>query len=192
MRIQRVGGICGLDSPLKNCINIGFLSKPGWEPLKRNHKATKPAYHVGPSSACQQNTILMAFRTAYSHIWILYSQLKNNNKKKNCQCWTPSGKTCWTPSGKTFWIHTGSCWNYKSFITQFLPNFIYESFYKNEAFWAIFFFFCKNNTTNFSSPEPLAHGELLWSLDVWRVSSIVNNCFKGHLLNCLVDFDQTL
>ena len=43
-----------------------------------------------------------------------------------------------------------------------------------------------------SSPEPLAHGELLWSLDVHRVSSIVNNCFKGHLLlNYWLDFDQT-
>ena len=30
-----------------------------------------------------------------------------------------------------------------------------------------------------SSPEPLAHGELLLSLDVRRVSSVVNNCFKG-------------
>ena len=25
----------------------------------------------------------------------------------------------------------------------------------------------------FSSPEPLAHGELLWSLDVWCVSSTI-------------------
>ena len=31
----------------------------------------------------------------------------------------------------------------------------------------------------FSSAEPLAHGELLWSLDVWRQSSLVvlNNFF---------------
>ena len=34
----------------------------------------------------------------------------------------------------------------------------------------------------FSSPEPLAHGELLCSLDVRRASSVVNNCFKGHIL----------
>ena len=44
----------------------------------------------------------------------------------------------------------------------------------------------------FSSPEPLGHGELLWSLDVRRASSVVSNCFKGHLLlNYWLDFDQT-
>ena len=35
----------------------------------------------------------------------------------------------------------------------------------------------------FSSPEPLAHGELLRSLDVRCATSVINNCFKGHLLN---------
>ena len=41
----------------------------------------------------------------------------------------------------------------------------------------------------FSSPEPLAHGELLWSLDVRCASSVINNCFKGHLLlNYWLDF----
>ena len=54
------GGDRGLD-PLKNHKNIGFLSKTGPDPLK-NHKATKPAFNVGPSSACQGNAILMAFR----------------------------------------------------------------------------------------------------------------------------------
>ena len=50
-----------------------------------------------------------------------------------------------------------------------------------------------------SSPEPLAIGELLRSLNVRRpsfvvrrVSFVVNNCFKGHLLlNYWLDFDQT-
>ena len=53
------------------------------------------------------------------------------------------------------------------------------------------FFFC--------SPEPLAPGELLLPLDVHRPlsvvcspSSVVNNCFKRHLLpNYWLDFDQT-
>ena len=40
--------------PLKNHKNIGFLSNTGTDPLK-NHKATKPAFNVGQSSARQQN-----------------------------------------------------------------------------------------------------------------------------------------
>ena len=43
----------------------------------------------------------------------------------------------------------------------------------------------------FSSPEPLAHHELLSSLDVPCAFYIINNCFKGHLLNYWLDFDQT-
>ena len=48
----------GMDPPppLKNQKNIGFSSNTGLAPLK-NHKATKPAFNVGPSSACQQNAI---------------------------------------------------------------------------------------------------------------------------------------
>ena len=48
-------GVGGLD-PLKNHKNIGFLSNTGSDPLKI-HKATKPAFNVGPSSARQQITI---------------------------------------------------------------------------------------------------------------------------------------
>ena len=40
----------------ENYKNIGFLSNTGRDPLK-NHKATKPAFHVGPSSARQRNAI---------------------------------------------------------------------------------------------------------------------------------------
>ena len=42
--------------PLENHKNIGFFSNTGLDPLK-NHKVTKLAFNVGPSSACQQNTI---------------------------------------------------------------------------------------------------------------------------------------
>ena len=45
---------------LKNHKNIGFLCSTGPDPLK-NHKATKPAFNYGPSSACQRNAISMAF-----------------------------------------------------------------------------------------------------------------------------------
>ena len=54
VRIQR--GDRGSGPPLKNHKNIGFLSNSGPDPLK-NHKATKPAFNVGPSSACQRNTV---------------------------------------------------------------------------------------------------------------------------------------
>ena len=47
--------------PLKNYKNIGFPSNSGPDPLK-NYEATEPAFNVGPLSACQRNTILMAFR----------------------------------------------------------------------------------------------------------------------------------
>ena len=43
-------------SPVKNLKNIGFLSNTGLDPLK-NHKSPKPAFNVGPSSACQRNPI---------------------------------------------------------------------------------------------------------------------------------------
>ena len=42
--------------PLKIRKNIGFLSKTGPDCLK-NHKATKPAFNVGSSSARQRNAI---------------------------------------------------------------------------------------------------------------------------------------
>ena len=54
VRIQR--GDRGSGPSLKNHKNIGFLSNTGPDPLK-NHKATKPAFNVGPSSARQQNAI---------------------------------------------------------------------------------------------------------------------------------------
>ena len=55
MPIQR-GGEQGVRTPLKNHKNIGFLSNSGPDPLK-DHKATEPAFHVGPSSARQGNAI---------------------------------------------------------------------------------------------------------------------------------------
>ena len=40
------GGEQGVQTPLKNHKNIGFLCNTGPNPLK-NHKATKPAFNVG-------------------------------------------------------------------------------------------------------------------------------------------------
>ena len=53
-RIQGGGG--GTGSPRKKQKNIGFLCNIGPDPLK-NHKAAKPAFNVGPSSARQRNAI---------------------------------------------------------------------------------------------------------------------------------------
>ena len=50
VRIQTGGQ--GSGPPLKNHKNIGFLSNTGPDPLK-NHKTTKPAFNVWPSSARQ-------------------------------------------------------------------------------------------------------------------------------------------
>ena len=46
----------GLDPLPENHNDIGFLSNTGPDLLK-NHKATKPAFNVGPSSASQRNAI---------------------------------------------------------------------------------------------------------------------------------------
>ena len=61
VRIQR-GGDRGSDPhPPEKSQTIGVLSNSGPDPLK-NHKATEPAFNVGPSSARQRNAIQMAFR----------------------------------------------------------------------------------------------------------------------------------
>ena len=81
---QRGGG----PDPLKNHKNIGFLSNTGLDPLK-NHKATKPAFNVGPASACQQNVISMALRWLAddgrfiaAFIYSIPHQQKKKKKKK--------------------------------------------------------------------------------------------------------------
>ena len=52
----------GVRTPLpENHKHILFPSNTGPDPLK-NHKATKPAFNVGPSSACKRNAIEMTFR----------------------------------------------------------------------------------------------------------------------------------
>ena len=46
----------GVRCPLKNHKDLDFLSNTSPDPRK-NHKATKPAFNVEPSSARQQNAI---------------------------------------------------------------------------------------------------------------------------------------
>ena len=56
VRIQRGDRGSGPPTPLKNHKNIGFHINTCPDPLKK-HKATKPAFNVGPTSARQRNTI---------------------------------------------------------------------------------------------------------------------------------------
>ena len=53
---SRGGGAGGPFPPEKLQKNIGFHSNFGPDPMK-NHKATKPGFNVGPSSARQRNAI---------------------------------------------------------------------------------------------------------------------------------------
>ena len=50
----------GVWTPLKNHKNVGFSSITVLDPLK-NHKATKRAFNVGPSSACQRTPFKWRF-----------------------------------------------------------------------------------------------------------------------------------
>ena len=50
------GGGQGVGTPLENQKNIRFVSNTGPDPLK-HHRATKPAFNVGPSSARQRNAL---------------------------------------------------------------------------------------------------------------------------------------
>ena len=54
------GGTGGPDPPEKS--KKYRVSKQYWSGSSENHKAAKPAFHGGPSSACQRNAITMAFR----------------------------------------------------------------------------------------------------------------------------------
>ena len=67
------------------------LSNTGMDPLN-NHKATKPAFNVGPSLARQRNAIEMVLRwradddTLCSGIWTPSPTYK---RRKRCQSWSP-------------------------------------------------------------------------------------------------------
>ena len=79
---------------LKNHKTIGLLCNTGLDHLK-NHKASKPAFNVGPSSARKRNAISMAFR------W----RANDGPIKAVFGSSIPASTTkVWTPSDKTFWI----------------------------------------------------------------------------------------
>ena len=114
--------------------NLLFLSHSGLNPLK-NHKESKPAVNVGPSTAPQQNAILMAFRWRADG-GLLIAVLPSSTKKKTCQSWTPLTKFSWSAHGllcHIYWnivlwfmfcvVHKWRLWpwGYKTF---FILNFI--------------------------------------------------------------------
>ena len=96
-RIQR--GYGGSGHPSEKSQNIGFLSNAGPDPMK-NHKATKPAFNVGPSSARHRNAIKWRIgggpkMTPFSGVWIPSPLFKEKNVG---------------PPDKTFWIR--ACMRY--------------------------------------------------------------------------------
>ena len=76
------GGTEGPDHPpLEKSQNIGFLSNTGPDPLN-NHKATKPAFNVGPS-LCHWNSVSLAGHwPPLSGFWISSSIKKIKNKPR--------------------------------------------------------------------------------------------------------------
>ena len=84
---QEGEGDRGSGPPEKNHKNIGFLSKTGPDPLK-NHKATKPVFIFGPSSAASETQFKWRFAGGPMNVRLpsITYQLKN----KLCQGWTLS------------------------------------------------------------------------------------------------------
>ena len=63
--------------------------------LPENHKATMPAFNVGPPSARLRNAITMAFRWRADDcpfIAVFGSSIPHQLKKKRYQIWTPPTK----------------------------------------------------------------------------------------------------
>ena len=81
---------------LKKIKGIGFLSNAGPDPSK-NHKATKPAFNAGQSSARQQNASEMTVRWRADDgplivVFESYSPPSTKTKQKRCQSGTHSEK----------------------------------------------------------------------------------------------------
>ena len=72
--------------PLKNCKAVGFLSNTVPDPMK-NHKATKPAFNVGPAKRADDGPLIVVFGSSLPL-----------STKKNCDL------SELDPSDKTFWI----------------------------------------------------------------------------------------
>ena len=84
-------GVRTIPPPVKNHGNIGFLSNTGPEPLE-NHKATKPAFNVGPPLVRQRGPLSVVFGSSLP-----------SSTKKHCQMCTTFDKT----SGSAHASHRG-------------------------------------------------------------------------------------
>ena len=88
----------GNPDPLYKSQKYRFLSNIGPDPFT-NHKATKPAFNVGPLSARQRIAIEMAFRWQVDDgpLLVLFGSSSPSKKeeKKRCQSWTPLAKFFW-------------------------------------------------------------------------------------------------
>ena len=86
-----------------------FFRNTGPEPLK-NHKATKPAFNVGPSSARQRDAISMAFRSRADDgpLLVLFESSLLSSKKKLSEL-DPLGQHFLDPR-----MH--SCFSIKQFV----------------------------------------------------------------------------
>ena len=85
MRGSRGGGGTGDTDPPEKSQTFGVSGSP------RNHKATKPAFNIGPAPAHQRNAIKMAFHWRADDgplIVVFGSSLPSSPNKKN-QSWTP-------------------------------------------------------------------------------------------------------
>ena len=90
-----VGGGVWTPQPSENHKAIGFLGNRG--DIPKYHKATEPAFTVGPSSARQQDTIKMVFRWQANDgpLVVVFGSSLPSSTKNNCQSWTPFDKTFW-------------------------------------------------------------------------------------------------
>ena len=90
VRTQRGWGQGIPPPPPEKSQNTGFLSNTGPDPLK-SYKATKPAFNVVPTSACQRNDgpLIVVFGS------ILPSSTKKKKEKNVVKVGPPSGKTFW-------------------------------------------------------------------------------------------------
>ena len=82
----------GGPNPPEKSQKYRFFSNIGPDRLK-NHKATKPAFNVGP---------ILAHFDLYLDQSSRLHHLKNKTKKKPRQSWTPTGKTCMLNSTELF------------------------------------------------------------------------------------------
>ena len=141
---------------------------PPWKITKLQSQHSMLGHHR-PAGETPFNGVLLAGQwwPFYRIIWILCKKTKN---KKRCQSWTPSEKNFLI---RAWLVYSILWWKRRQF-----PNGPFRLtplvFLAYLSHW-LMVSYCDN-----------------WTSVVRRVSSVVNNCFKGHhLLNYWMDLNQT-